>query len=165
MDMEIRYYYPISGNVILCYFAVLAALIFTVCDWIYANIMVIAIIAMILALGLVAFHSFVRIVSGANKFVTIISSVVSEFSSMLYLILCLLQAVEFVVDEPILGLFPLIFGTPFSFGAWVLIKQPSLVASNAPKTWLVACDGIVTVALVIFFIWLFDLSGYIGYIF
>ena len=163
MDTEIRYYYPISNNAIVCYFAVIAALIFVVCDWIYMHIEIIALVAMIIALGLVILHSYKRIKGGANKYITVISSLVSELSSMLYLMLCLVQAVEYIHDDPILGLFPLFFGTPFSFGAWILIKQPSLVATAAPKTWIVACDGIVTVLLVALFGWLFGLSGYIHY--
>lgn len=163
MDTEIRYYYPISGNALLCYFAVIAALIFAVCDWIYTHIVTIALIAMIIAMGLVILHSYKRIKGGANKYVTVISSLISELSSMLYLMLCLVQAVEYIHDDPILGLFPLFLGTPFSFGAWILIKQPSLVATKAPITWIVACDGIVTLALVALFGWLFDLSGYIHY--
>ena len=163
METEVRYYYPISGNAVLCYFVFIAALIFCICDWIYMHIMTIALVAMIIALVLIALHSYIRIKSGANKFVTIVSSLVSECSSMLYFMLCLVQAVEYIQDDPILGLFPLFINAPLSFGAWLLIKQPSLVATVAPKTWLVACDGIITLMLVALFGWLFGLSSYIHY--
>lgn len=162
--MEVKYYYPISGNAIICYFVMIWALIFAVCDWIYMNIVAIAMIAMLIALGLVAFHSYVRIKNGINACVCIISSLLSEISSMLYLLLCVIQAVDYIHDEPILGLFPLFFTTPITFGAWLLIKQPSLVATMAPKKSLVICDGIITVALVVLCCWLFKLKGYLGYL-
>lgn len=164
--MEIKYYYPISNSTVTCYLVIMWALIGAFCNWVYDNISLITTLALIIALGLVVCHVYFRTKRGVNIYISIISSLISELSSMIYLLLCISQAVDYIHDEPILGLLPLIITTPFTFGAWLyVIKQPSLVATAISKNWIVVCDGILTLIFVVLGCWLFGLSGYISFLF
>lgn len=153
------YILPVSGNMILIGVVAILALASSAADWIYNNMNIVTTIAMLVALGLTFYRTYKQSEEDVHPALAFFGGLISESSSMLYLLWCVWEIIEFVIEDSLFGLIPAVFTAPFIFGAWGIIKIPSLVATSEPSNTTAVCDGVITLALVLFAVWFFKKIG------
>lgn len=156
--------YPVSGTMILFLLVVIAALGWSASNWLYDNAYLIMLLAMIAAIGIAIYHSFKRSKAGVNPGVAFVCSLISECSSMTYLLLCVWQLVDYILEDSLLGLIPVCVTAPFTFGGYGIIKVPSMIATSDASNTTSVCDAVITLAMVLFLGWLFKLGNYWSYL-
>lgn len=83
---------------------------------------------------------------------------------MTYLLLCVWQLVDYILEDSLLGLIPVCVTAPFTFGGYGIIKVPSMIATSDASNTTSVCDAVITLAMVLFLGWLFKLGNYWSYL-